>query len=57
MRVKRNFEALYRSKKDPWDIGQANSIDTIATSVSSRRTRGIRALDIGCGTEAFRALQ
>ena len=55
MRVKRNFEALYRSKKDPWDIGLADSdrYNRYFTLISTHARGSV--LDIGCGTGAFLA--
>ena len=55
MRVKRDFESLYRADRDPWKIGDADSdrynryFNLIAPHV-----RGT-VLDIGCGTGAFLA--
>src|SRR5206468_3554186 len=55
MRVRRNFEALYRKDNDPWKIGLADSerYDSYFSLLSSHARGSV--LDIGCGTGAFLA--
>jgi SAM-dependent methyltransferase len=55
MRVKRDFESLYRVDRDPWKIGDADS-DRYNQyfNLIARHVRGT-VLDIGCGTGAFLA--
>lgn len=57
MRVKRNFEDLYRTEPDPWEIGQADSprYEVYRRLILSSATRRGRILDIGCGLGAFLA--
>lgn len=57
MRVKRDFEALYATQEDPWDIGEASGQrydlyqDRLLAAVKGRE----RILDIGSGLGAFLA--
>jgi SAM-dependent methyltransferase len=55
MKVKRDFEALYRRDSDPWKIGRADSdrYDRYFDLISPH-ARGL-VLDIGSGTGAFLA--
>jgi SAM-dependent methyltransferase len=55
VRVRRNFEELYRRDSDPWAIGLADSAryDRYFDAVSPY-ARGV-VLDIGCGAGAFLA--
>ena len=57
MRVRRDFDQVYRAQEDPWSIGAADSArynlyrDLILRHSRSRRS----LLDIGCGFGAFLA--
>lgn len=57
MRVKRDFDAIYRTQADPWQIGAADSerynlyFDLIEAAATARGT----LVDIGCGFGAFLA--
>jgi len=57
MRVKRDFNQIYRDEDDPWAIGSAGS-DRYAlyrSYIRERKPSGGAVLDIGCGFGAFLA--
>jgi SAM-dependent methyltransferase len=57
MRVKRDFNQIYRDEDDPWAIGAADS-DRYAlyrSYIRERKPSGGAVLDIGCGFGAFLA--
>lgn len=59
MVVKRNFEELYRTEKDPWQIGGADSERYHVYLQALERERPAQkfasAIDLGCGKGAFSA--
>ncbi len=57
MRVKRDFERLYRNSPDPWAIGDADSdrYQLYRRVIRENARRSGRILDIGCGNGAFLA--
>jgi SAM-dependent methyltransferase len=56
MRVKRDFERIYRLEADPWSIGAADDPRyELYRELLLSRVRGDRILDIGCGLGAFLA--
>ncbi len=57
MRVRRDFDKVYRTQEDPWSIGAADSARyNLYRSLVLRHSRPRRSLlDIGCGFGAFLA--
>src|SRR3990172_1096668 len=57
LRVRRDFDKVYRTQEDPWSIGAADSARyTLYRSLVLRPSRPRRSLlDIGCGFGAFLA--
>ncbi len=57
MRVKRDFEAVYRAESDPWKIGEADSdrYNLYFDLIEKHAGRRGSVLDIGCGFGAFLA--
>jgi SAM-dependent methyltransferase len=53
MKVSRDFEALYRSEDDPWDIGAARSERYDNYLAITQPFAGRSVLDIGCGFGSF----
>ena len=55
MRVKRNFDRIYRTESDPWNIGDATSdrYNLYYAIITSRVSRKKTILDIGCGFGAL----
>ena len=57
MRVKRDFNRIYRDEEDPWAIGAADSerYALYRALIRERMPSGRAVLDIGCGFGAFLA--
>ncbi|MBI1951631.1 MAG: methyltransferase domain-containing protein [Acidobacteria bacterium] len=57
MRVKRDFNQIYRDEDDPWAIGAADSerYALYRDLIRERKPSGDAVLDIGCGFGAFLA--
>lgn len=57
MRVKRDFNQIYRDEDDPWAIGAADSerYALYRSLIRERKPSGESVLDIGCGFGAFLA--
>src|SRR5690348_192022 len=57
MRVERDFEEIYRTERDPWSIGKADSerYDLYRDALLDAAAERGSILDIGCGLGAFLA--